>query len=154
MDGKELILMDPPNPPIVMEVEGSREDLMTMLDFMNEANIHLRLKSNLLDKIFWGMDSKDRVEVMCVDDGSSREVPFLLTKKVLDKGYFFAEDDFFDPKFVGNGSYGHVVSLTHPLQTEEPVAVKITTRLFANMHDAKRNVREFMILKVCLLFLS
>jgi len=71
----------------------------------------------------------------------------VLKKKVVSNGSAWIDKNYSNPIMLGSGSYGTVLQMDHEDYPTKKFAIKFAVNLFRNLPDAKRNLREILILR-------
>jgi len=101
------------------------------------------MESSLPSTLHWDIRKKNRVEIYEEETG---EILRSLRKRKAPKGQAWIDEKYSNPIVLG-GSYGTVLKMDHEDYPTKKFAVKFAVNLFRNLSDAKRNLREILILK-------
>ena len=101
------------------------------------------LEDTLPFELDWKMEGRNKVYIIKRD---KRKVLRILDRKAGSIGSAWIDQFYTDPVVLGAGSYGTVLEMTHIPQNKK-FAVKFDSNLFRNLSDAKRDVREILILQ-------
>jgi len=92
------------------------------------------------------LDFVDRMKVE-VRKEETGEILRSLRKRKAPKGSAWIDKKYSNPIMLGSGSYGTVLQMDHEDYPTMKFAIKFAVNLFRNLSDAKRNLREILILR-------
>jgi len=102
------------------------------------------MESSLPLTLQWNIVDKKRVEVCKEETG---EIMRSVRKLKAPNGSAWIDEKYSNPIMLGSGSFGTVLQMGHEDYPTNKFAIKFAVELFQNLPDAKRNLREILILR-------